>query len=244
MKEIQEIQTEQDVHFNKFIEEYCEVAPDNKCLKYDLFGAYRLWSRKLQVDSKTNLTKYMRKNYKTRVEFSTQHNTRLSYYVGLKAKEFIIKQEGEILPIYEEFILSEYKFGNTFRTSKKNIMDNFALWIPLNHPDYTFTKHEQTHMVSYLYRTFLNCPKIHINGGTEGYYGLQHKNDISEKNGILVSTRKQILQIDVNTQKILDTFGSLAIASEKLNIKYADLSECVISQTVIDSFFLKYNDLK
>ena len=129
-----------------------------------MFGAYRLWSRKLQVDSRSNLTKYMQKNYKTRPGFSKEHNTRLSYYIGLTPKEFIIKQEDEnILPIYEEFILSEYKFGNTFRTSKKNIMDNFALWIPINHPTYTFTKHEQTHMVSYLYRTFLNCPKIKIN---------------------------------------------------------------------------------
>ena len=233
---------EENLHFDKFINEYCEVSVDNKCLKLELLGAYRLWNRKLYVNSRKNLTTYMKNHYESKTEFFRQYNTRLSFYMGLKPKNLNIKRESvSIFPVYEEFILSEYKFGYTYRTTKKNIINNFELWISNKHPMYNFTKQERLHMISYLHRTFLNCPKIHLNAGVDGYYGLQHKTDDSEINGILINKRKEILQIDINTQNTLNTFGSLSIASEVLNIDYVKLSDYVISHTVLDnSFFLRY----
>jgi hypothetical protein len=166
----------------------------------------------------------------------------LSFYIGLKPKDFNIKRENEnILPVYEEFILSEYKFVYTYRTSQTTIMNNFKYWILENNKNYIFTKQEQLHMISYLHRTFLNYPKIHISGSVNGYYGLQHKNDASEINGLLIEKRKEIMKIDIITGNILDTFPSLSVASEKLQINYAKLSDYVLSNTLIDNqFILKY----
>lgn len=231
---------ETDIQFKRFVAEFCEEGPKMKCLSLELLGAYRMWNKKMKIDSRKMLTTYMKKNYKFEQQFLTEYNTKLSFFIGIRPKAFVIERENEnILPKYEEFVLSECKFGYTYRTSKTALVKAFKEWIK-QYPEYSFSKLEQTHMNSYLGRMFLNCLKLHVNGGTNGYYGLQLKSDTSEITGVLILKRKQVFKIDANTQEQLEVFESLIVAAEKLGFNYAKLSEYVLSETVIDSYYLRY----
>ena len=234
------------IHFDKFINEYCEIGENNKCLALEILGAYRMWSKKTDPLTKKNLTTYMKNNYKLNREYVSDHNTKLTYYVGIKPKDFIVKQNNtDNLPYYEEFILSQCKFDYTYRTTKTILFNEFKKWVLNKYPDYIFSKSDQTNMIIYLHRNFCNCKKIHINGGTEGYYGLQMKNDAHELLGISVSRRKRVHKVNINNNKIIETYNTLCEASVKLNMDEKKLSTLILNKININNQFIyKYdNDL-
>jgi prophage antirepressor-like protein len=231
------------IHLDKFVEEFCEIGDDKKCLSLDILGAYRIWNKKTDLYTKQNLMTYMKNNYLRKQEYVSEHSTKFNYYIGIRPRDFIIKRsdESQSCPPYEEFILSECKFAYTHRTTKTILFNEFKKWISNKYPEYIFSKNEQTNMESYLNRTFLNCKKIHINGGTNGYYGLQLKNDPTELFGITLSRRKKVYKVDMNN-KIIETYNTLYEASNKLNIDEAKLSYLILNNISInDEFFYRYN---
>jgi phage anti-repressor protein len=243
-KEIKHQEESLKIHFDKFVKEYCEIDENNKCLALEILGAYRMWSKSTDPLTRKNLTTYMKNNYNLKQEYVSEHNTKLTYYVGIKPKEFIIKQENaDNLPHYEEFILSKCKFNYTYRTTKTTLFNEFKKWVLDKYPEYIFSKTDQTNMTIYLHRNFFNCKKIHINGGTDGYYGLQMNNNHTELLGISVSRRKQVHKVDINTNEIIETYNTLYEASVKLNIDEKKLSNFILRKINIDGQFIyKYDD--
>jgi phage anti-repressor protein len=231
-------------HLDKFVEDFCEIGDDKKCLSLDILGAYRIWNKKTDPYTKQNLMTYMKKNYLLKQEYSYEHRTKFNYYMGIQPKEFIIKRENNnTLPYYEEFILSECKFAYTHRTTKTILFNEFKKWVSNKYPEYIFSKNEQTNMESYLNRTFLNCKKIHINGGTNGYYGLQLKSDPTEKLGIALSRRKKVYKVDIISGNIIETYNTLYEASNKLNIDEPKMSYLILNNiSVNNEFVYKYNE--
>ena len=230
-------------HFDKFIKEYCEINENNKCLALDILGAYRMWNKKTDVYTRKNLTTYLKNNFDLNHEYSSEYNTKFHYYIGIKPKEFKIEYEDNTkIPYYEEFILSECKFDYTYRTTKTILYNEFRHWVAQKYPTYIFSKEDQTHMESYLNRTFVNCKKVHINGGTNGYYGLQLKSDTTEKLGISLSRRKKVYKINIENNEIIETYDSLYLAAIKVNINEQKLSELVLNNTIIDDEYIySYN---
>ena len=232
------------LHFDKFVDEYCEKNENNKCIALELLGAYRMWlkkhTKKVELDTRPQLTIYLKNNYELSHEYNTEFNTKFHYYVGIKPKEFIVKQEKEnVLPHYEEFILSECKVGYTYRIAKSTLYSKFQNWVSIKYPDYHFSKEEQIHFESYLNRVFSNG-KVHIFGGTNGYYGIQMKDDTSEKLGMVLSKRKKIYKIDIMTNENVETYDSLYVGAFKLKMKEAKLSDLVLNGTIIDDHY-KYS---
>ena len=181
-------------HFDTFVKDYCQVNDNYKCMALDILAAYRMWNKKTDNFSRKNLTNYLKNKFDLSHEYSAEYNTKFHYYIGIKPKEFIVEPENtSIIPHYEEFILSECKFSYTYRTTKVILYNEFRHWVSRKFPEYKFSKEEQVHMESYLNRKFLNCKKIHINGGTNGYYGLQLKTDTTEVLGISLARRKKLI---------------------------------------------------
>lgn len=226
-------------HFDTFVKEYCQVNDSYKCMSLDILGAYRMWNKKTDNFSRKNLTNYLKNKFDLSHEYSSEYNTKFHYYVGIKPKEFIIEPENtSVIPRYEEFILSECKFGYTYRTTKMILYNEFRNWVTLKYPEYKFSKEEQVHMESYLNRKFLNCKKIHINGGTNGYYGLQLKTDTTEVLGISLARRKKVYKINMTTKEIVETYDSLYLACIQLNLTEQKLSELVLTKSVVDDCFM------
>jgi prophage antirepressor-like protein len=226
-------------HFDKFVKEYCEVNKSYKCMALDILGAYRMWNKKTDHYSRKNLTTYLKNNFDLSHEYSSEYNTKFHYYIGIRPKEFIINPENtNEIPRYEEFILSECKFSYTYRTTKMILYNEFRHWVSQKYPEYKFSKEEQVHMESYLNRTFVNCKKVHINGGTNGYYGLQLKTDTTEVLGISLARRKKVYKINITTKEIVETYDSLYLACIELNLTEQKLSELVLNNTVVDDGFM------
>ena len=104
-----------------------------------------------------------------------------------------------------------------------------------------FSKEEQNKMSLYLNRQFTNCKKIKLNGGTNGYYGVQMKSDNSEKLGISLVRRKKVYKKEITTNKILETYESLYTAANILNMNEKKLSKMILSKTQIDNCIYTYD---
>ena len=229
------------VSFEKFVKECCEIAPENKCLTIDMLGAYRLYIKNTNSKTRSNLTKYLDISFKTQQHYCSENRTLLKFYIGIKPKELSIKQETEISPYYEQFILSECKFGYTYRTTKKIIMTEFDKWYKQKYPEYIFTKDDKMHFESYLSRNFYNCLKIHLNQGCNGYYGVQMKDDDSVNVGINLSNAVKVDKINIETNET-ETFESVSRAAFDIKYNIKNMTKFINQKTIINGKFLfKYN---
>ena len=238
----EKLDTAVKLHFDKFVKEYCEVGEGKNCVALDILGAYRIWNKKTDIHTKQNLTTYLQSNYKMTHEYVVEKNTKFSYYNGIEPKKFIVERESDsVLPYYEEFILSECKFDYTYMTTKTVLFTGFTYWVARKYPEYMFSKEEQNKMSLYLNRQFTNCKKIKLNGGTNGYYGVQMKSDNSEKLGVSLVRRKKVYKKEITTNKILETYESLYTAANILNMNEKKLSKMILSKTQIDNCIYTYD---
>jgi len=229
------------ISFEKFVKECCEIAPENKCLTIDMLGAYRLYIKNTNSKTRSNLTKYLDISFTTQQHYCSENRTLLKFYIGIKPKELSIKQETEISPYYEQFILSECKFGYTYRTTKKIIMTEFDKWHKQKYTEYIFTKDDKMHFESYLSRNFYNCLKIHLNGGCNGYYGVQMKDDDSVNVGINLSNAVKVDKINIETNET-ETFESVSRAAYDIKYNIKNLTKFINQKTIVNGKFLfKYN---
>ena len=209
-----------------------------------MLGAYRLYIKNTNAKTRTKLTKYINENYKSKQYFIKEYKTLLNFYVGIKPKDLNIKREkDDILPVYEEFILSECKFGYTYRTTKTIIMTECNKWITEKYPDYIFTKDDKIHFESYLSRNFYNCLKVHLQGGVNGYYGIQMKNDDTIKVGLNLAKAIKINKINIDTNEIIESFNSITAAACNINTDGVHLKRFIESETIIDGCKFVYENL-
>jgi len=232
------------IKIKKFIEEHCEISPENKCLKIDMLGAYRLHIKSTNVKTRNKMTTYMTQNFKSERYYVQEYKTVISFYIGIRPKEMkIVQEKKDHLPYYEEFILSECKFGFTHRTTKSIIMTEFNNWLKQTYPTYEVTKDDKIHFESYLSRNFYNYKRIHINGGCNGYYGIQMKHDDSINIGLNFENGIKINKINIHTNKIVEVFKSTTEAAIHLATRAFNIKDFIKSKTIIDNdFLLQYAD--
>ena len=122
--------------FVKFFKDKCEINVDYECTTYDIYGAYRLWSKNVRIEYKNELTKYLNDNYKKKRKYFKDIKTSMTMYTGFRVKPFIITQENpNHLPKYEEFILQNCDFGYNNKIRVDNFMNERKKWFK-NYPDY------------------------------------------------------------------------------------------------------------
>jgi prophage antirepressor-like protein len=213
---------------DKFIKEFCVIDKDATCITYELLGAYRIWLRGCSQDSRKQLTQYMKNNFESKtILYNEYDQTELLTYIGIKPKEYIVLQENlTVLPKYEEFVLSQCKFGYTYRMRWTEFIDTYTKW-----SGNSLLSEEKVNLEAYINRHFFKY-KINMTGhkNVPGIWGLQLKSDNSFKVGANNSNRKEIVKINIETNEIMETYKGLIFASRHLNIDNRKLSNDIISK--------------
>ena len=233
-----------DKSIEKFIKECCIINKDAKCISFELLGAYRIWLRGCSLDSRKKLTKYMKDNYESKtILYENYDETELLTYLGIQPREYIVQQENpDILPKYEEFILTECKIGYTYRIRWTDFLEAYTKWSGNN-----LSKEEKVNMEAYINRHFLKN-RINKTGykNVPGIWGIQLKSDNSFRVGTNKSNRKKIIKINTETNETIETYNGLVFASRKLNIDNRILSKDILNKKIFDidniKFMYKYDD--
>jgi phage anti-repressor protein len=228
----------------RFIQEFCEISDDNSCLSYELFGAYRIWSKGLTNKDRSHFSKFIKKHYKSTRKYYKEYNeSSLLTYIGIKPKNLnVIREDNHTLPKYEEFVLTECKYNYNYRMGYTDFVKEYKKWALKKYPDYTFSKQESFNMDSYLNRHFLK-EKINMPGyrNVLGIWGLQLKSENAVRIGINPTHRKEIVKVDYETKKIIEEYKSLTIASNILKLERDNIRNCIRDKRIInDSFLLQY----
>jgi prophage antirepressor-like protein len=227
----------------KFVDEYCELDENNYVLSYEILGAYRLWSRGFTQTDRTQFTQFMKKHYNSRRKYYKEYNnSSLLVYLGIKPKELKVEQENKnILPKYEEFILTECKYNYTYRIRYSDFINEYTNWYTNKYPEYMFSKEEKINIEAYINRHFLK-DKINMPGhkNVPGIWGVQLKSDNSFRIGANPTHRKEIVKIDCETKQIVEEYKSVIIASEKLNLETNYIRTCIKDKKIIENFMLEY----
>lgn len=233
-------------NIKKFIEEACDINEKYTCLSYELFGAYRIFSRGLKNKSRSNLTRYLKENYQSERRFYKNYNeSNILTYIGIKPKiQKIYENNKNVTKFYEIFIKDECKYHYTYRIKWTDFVNNLEKWLNTKYPEYNFTKEEKINMESYINTFFL---RDHINitnaPNVPGIYGLQMKNDNTIKVGINVTNRKEILKINKDTNKIEREYSYMTIASRDLNLSCQYISKSIkIKKIINNKFYLQFKE--
>lgn len=228
----------------RFIQEFCEVSDNNYCLSYELLGAYRIWSRGLTNKDRSLFSKFVKKHYKSKRKYYKEYNeSSLLTYTGIKPKDLnIVREDTNILPKYEEFVLTECKYNYNYRIGYTSFVEEYKKWVLKKHSDYIFSKQENFNMDSYLNRHFLK-ERINMPGyrNVIGIWGIQFKCENTIRIGINPTRRKEIIKIDNKTRTIIEEYKSLTIASNMLKLDESTIRNFIQNKQVInDSFILQY----
>ena len=246
LNKIVKIESNED-KFNRFIKECCELNENNYVLSYEILGAYRIWSRGFTAKDRTYFTQFMKNNFKSRRKYYKEYNeSNLKIYLGIKPKELIIQRENKnILPKYEEFILDECKYNYTYRIKYSTFLEEYKKWCNKKYPEYIFSKEEKINIEAYINRHFLK-DNINMPGcrNVPGIWGIQLKSDNLFMLGVNPTHRKQIVKVDYKTKKIIEEYKSIVIACETLNFKIDFIRDAIKNKRIIQDYILEYkNDI-
>lgn len=219
---------------------------DYECTTYDVYGAYRIWSKIVRIEYKNALTKYLNDNYKKKRKYFKDIKTSMTVYIGFRVKPLIITQENpNYLPKYEEFILQNCDFGYNNKISVNNLMNEMKQWFK-SYPDYIFNIGEQRHFRAYINRHFLRTNmKIPTETGTDECNGIW---GIKLKNSNIIWKHKQhsrkIIKIDVNTNEVLEEYDSILMLRDLLNVTHRKLNDYIDMNVIFDNKYkYKYLDV-
>ena len=231
-----------DDKIKKFISEFCELGDENSVLSYELFGAYRIWAKGCTNTDRTQFSKFMKKNYESKRKYYKEFNSSLLTYFGIKPKDLkIVREDVNILPKYEEFVLTECKYNYNYRIAYSTFIDEYKIWYSKKYPEYTISKQEQFNMDTYINRHFLK-EKINMPGyrNVIGIWGVQLNSDNNIKVGMIPDKRKSVVKIDYNTKKVVEEYESLDIASRILKLHTTTIRKIIRNKKVYENYILEY----
>ena len=243
--ETQEFIANEPLNFKKFISDACDIGDDFVCLKVDIYGAHKLWSRNQEKKTKDAIFEYFKKNYKEGKEFFKEHDSTLAVFYGIKPKEYIFTSEDVNNPNeFEKFIIDRCKVGYTYRTSYQMIYDEFQAWNTQNIENYELDNFTKTKIREYMNVKFFPTV-VYLNSGlstsSHGVWGITLKTD-STNAGIKLShnLKKKLVQIDVQTKKIVNSWDSLSSAAKSFNLSPSSLSTDIRFNRIRNNCVLQY----
>lgn len=237
--------------FARFIQEACEIDNDIMCLKADMYGAHKLWSRNAENGTKRKVFEYFEKNYKPDKVYFDEHQAKLAVWRGVRPKPMTFVPKNINNPtIFEKFVLERCKLGYTHRSTFKCFFNDYEEWFKKTKPGYTMTIDDRRNLQQYLSETFFpssvfvsNDLKKLPGGGANchGIWGVTLKTD-NTNTGIKLSNklRKRIVSVDVATKQIVKVYQSGVEAARDLNIIGSNVSQLIKFKRVRDGLLLRF----
>lgn len=249
-------QTINPLNFQKFISERCEEGPEYFCIKAELYGSHRIWSRNTDKSTKDAIYKYCNEKLVSGKKYIDEHDATLAVFHGLRLKPFVLTPINHaFMTETERFISDRCKIGYTHRINYKSINDEFVDWKRETINDYKMdsqTKNNLKDILNTLFVPLANVflsnnfvPELPTNTGSQGIWGVTLKND-NTKTGIKLapSLRKKVYQIDVKSKEVIDTFDSLTAASKSIGIATSTLSTFIRFKKIKNNCIFMYEDKK
>lgn len=251
----QTVNPKNPLNFQQFIAERCEEDPEHFCIKAELYGSHRLWSRNTDKTTKDAIYKYCNENLISGKKYIVEHDATLAVFYGLRLKPFVLTPINHtFMTETERFISDRCKIGYTYRLNYTSIYDEFINWKKETINDFKLDSQTKSNLRNVLNTLFVPTsvfmsnnltPELPTNTGTHGVWGMTLKND-NTKTGIKLSPalRKKVYQVDVKSKKVIDTFDSLTAASKKIGIAASTLSTIIRFEKVKDNCVFMYEDKK
>ena len=248
-----DIKVNNPLDFVKFINECCEIGEENKCIKMELYGAHRLWSRNAENSTKKAIYKYMDEKYKSKKFFFEKYQCNIICFIGIKLKEFVFKVENELPTEYEQFIIDRCKVGYTYRTNYESIYNEFINWKKETLLDYELNNTEKDNLRHYLNKKFFPST-VYLkvagdkrenkdNTNSQGVWGLTLKTDNTNIGlNMTPNQQKKVIQINIETKEIVNRWDSATSASKALRVGPSVISTDIRFERVRNNCILKYID--
>ena len=228
--------------FDKFISDCCIVDKDNSdCFtpKSDLRNAHHIWSNCTLKKVKAELEEYLTKNFKSGAAFIDK--SRRNVYRGLKLKDMVYKPSEKNLD-FEQFITSRCGINYHYRISYGTFYEYFEKFKKDTDSTYKLTKDYKQQIKEYLNNKFLQgrvyISSIEKASGLHGVYGIGIKdNNFGLKP--IVRKNKKVGEYDSITNKLLQTFDSIILASETLKIPFSSFGNNIRFGKIINGKIYK-----
>jgi hypothetical protein len=237
--------------FNRFIQDCCELGDDYFCLKADLYGAHKLWSRNSETATRKSLYKYLEGKFKPGKKYFSEYNATLAIYYGVRPKQYEFKLEDPNNPSeLEQYILSNCKFGYTHRVAHRTIFEDFEKWKKMRMPDYNIVMADKNNIREFLSKHFYTSAVYMSNelenyegGGSNsfGVWGMTLKCDnIHTGIKLAAKLKKKVVQINIETNQTMKTFDSVTQAAKELKLTPPIVSTDIRYKRVRNSSILKF----
>jgi phage anti-repressor protein len=248
-----DIKANNPLDFTKFINEYCQIGEEKKCIKMELYGAHRIWSRNAENNTRKAIYKYMDEKYKSKTVFFEEYQSNISCFIGIELKKSVFKPENELPTDYEQFIIDRCKVGYTYRTNYESIYNEFINWKKESLLDYNLNNTEKNNLRHYLNKKFFPS-SVYLkvagdkrekkdNTNSQGVWGLTLKTDNTNIGlNITPNQQKKVIQINIETKEIVNRWDSATSASKTLKVNPSVISTDIRFERVRNNCVLKYID--
>jgi phage anti-repressor protein len=237
--------------FDRFVQEACDVGEDYYCLKVDIYGAHKIWSRNIESITKKKTFKYFQDRFKSDKIYFEEHQAVLAVWRGIRPKPLVFAPKDPSNPTkHEKFIMERCKLGFTYRAPFKIFCNEFEDWMKSNDDSFNLSIDERRNLQQYLSTTFLpsavyvSTDLKDIPGGganKHGVWGITVKSDNTHV-GVKLSNRlrKRVVSIDVSTQKVVKVYQSGVEAARDLNIIGSNVSQLIKFKRVRNGLMLRF----
>lgn len=221
--------------FDQYIDECCIIDENNEVSSVDIIGQYRIWSKTTDKDTYHALLDYLTIKFRpTRLNIQDK-NCVVNGFRGVCLKEIEYKRKfmnNQSDP--ETFLFYMCKFSPNGKVLMSEIIEEYTMWKkrldkPLNKDDVLELK-KYMKECEYVLPSNIWC----VNGSGQGYYGVNLKStEIQHRKSS--STAKRVEKRDILTDTTLDTWSTIAKASESEGISASKMSRCIKQN-------IKFND--
>ncbi len=225
--------------YNKFIENCCEVDESYVCIKNELYGMYKFWSRCNNEETTENARVYFEKTFKIGKQYFEEYDkSTLAIYKGIRLKkiEYISSSPPNN---FDKFMVENFIFGPIHRIDSKTLEKAYEEYLGKK-----ISGNELFELKEYIGRKFFPS-MIHLGekGQLNGYWGLKLKNDVSNI-GLKVgkALRKEIICTNIETLEV-STFDSLVEAATYFGVKASTISVDVKYKRIRNGCYLSREKL-
>jgi hypothetical protein len=219
---------EQTNKFNEFISKMCIVRTDVEESSVNMEGQFRIWSKtKPKKETFHAFKNYLDTRFKPSRLSNQNKDQIVNGYIGVKLKDIEYKQKFVANSSnIETFIFNVCKFSSNGKILNSTLLDEYKRWkTSLNKECFDNDMKEIKDYLNnceYVLKSTVWTDK----GTNEGYYGLSLKTDIY-KHKVTSSTGKKVEKVEIISGLVLNTWDTIAKASEFENISPAKMSRSI-----------------
>jgi hypothetical protein len=228
--------------FNEFIDTMCIIRHDVNESSVNMEGQLRIWlKQKPQKEIFHAFKHYMDIRFKP-IRFSKLNNENklqnVHGYNGVKLKPIEYKKQfvGNAI---ETFIFQSCEFSPSNKILNSGLFDDYKRWNEKLLKDTTETDIKEL-------KNYLNTCEYVVKavvwtefGSNDGYYGLALKNKEYVKKIVSV-TGKRVEKVELSSGHVLETWDTIAKASEVESISKTKMSRSIKNKTIFTDYFYRF----